>query len=87
MARKALIDQAGTVVNVIEVTDGDFTPPDGCTLVDATDDAEPGGAWDGHEFTRAPAGTPPAAPPSREEFAAVVSALEDLTTTVLMGGM
>ena len=55
MARYALIITAsGLVDNVIEY-DGSapFTPPPGQELRVATDDAEPGGTWNGSAFVRA----------------------------------
>ena len=55
MARYALIITAsGMVDNVIEY-DGSapFTPPTGQELRVATDDAEPGGTWNGSAFVRA----------------------------------
>ena len=55
MARYALIITAtGRVDNVIEY-DGSapFTPPTGQELRVATDDAEPGGTWNGSAFVRA----------------------------------
>ena len=60
MARYALIITAsGLVDNVIEY-DGSapFTPPTGQELRVATDDAEPGGTWNGSAFVRAPEVTP-----------------------------
>tara|TARA_R110000744_G_scaffold48174_3_gene105541 strand:+ start:105 stop:482 length:378 start_codon:yes stop_codon:yes gene_type:complete len=60
MARYALIITAtGAVDNVIEY-DGSapFTPPTGQELRVATDDAEPGGTWNGSAFVRAPAYVP-----------------------------
>ena len=56
MARYALIITAtGAVDNVIEY-DGSspFTPPTGQELRVATNDAEPGGSWNGSAFVRAP---------------------------------
>ena len=56
MARYALIITAsGLVDNVIEY-DGSapFTPPTGQELRLATNDAEPGGSWNGSAFVRAP---------------------------------
>ena len=56
MGRYAMvITESGLVDNVI-VYDGvsPFTPPDGIELIEATDDAEPGGTWNGSEFVRAP---------------------------------
>jgi hypothetical protein len=56
MARYALIITAtGAVDNVIEY-DGSapFTLPTGQELRVATDDAEPGGSWNGSAFVRAP---------------------------------
>ena len=55
MGRYALIITAsGLVDNVIEY-DGSapFTPPTGQELRVATDDAEPGGTWNGSAFVRA----------------------------------
>jgi hypothetical protein len=60
MARYALIITAtGAVDNVIEY-DGSspFTPPTGMELRVATDDAEPGGTWNGSAFVRAVVPTP-----------------------------
>ena len=60
MGRYALIITAtGRVDNVIEY-DGSapFTPPTGQELRVATDDAEPGGSWNGSAFVRAVAPTP-----------------------------
>jgi hypothetical protein len=60
MARYALIISATNVVdNVIEY-DGSapFTPPTGQELRVATDDAEPGGTWNGSAFVRAPVVSP-----------------------------
>lgn len=45
MARKAVIDSDGIVVNVIELTDGTaWTPPSGCSVVDG-DGAALGGSY------------------------------------------
>ena len=60
MGRYALIITAtGVVDNVIEY-DGSapFTPPTGQELRVATDDAEPGGTWNGSAFVRAVVPTP-----------------------------
>jgi hypothetical protein len=60
MARYALIITAsGLVDNVIEY-DGSapFTPPTGQELRVATNDAEPGGSWNGSAFVRAPTVAP-----------------------------
>ena len=60
MARYALIITAsGLVDNVIEY-DGSapFTPPTGQELRVATDNAEPGGTWNGSAFVRAVVPTP-----------------------------
>ena len=60
MARYALIITAtGRVDNVIEY-DGSapFTPPTGQELRVATNDAEPGGSWNGSAFVRAPVVSP-----------------------------
>jgi len=50
-----VITATGAVDNVIEY-DGvsPFAPPVGVELIEATNDAEPGGTWDGSEFVRAP---------------------------------
>ena len=47
--------EKGAVTNVI-MYDGvsPFTPPTGIELIEATDDAEPGGTWNGSAFVRAP---------------------------------
>ena len=61
MGRYALIITAsGVVDNVIEY-DGSapFTPPTGQELRVATDDAEPGGTWNGSAFVRAVVPTVP----------------------------
>ena len=61
MARYALIITAsGAVDNVIEY-DGSapFTPPTGQELRVATNDAEPGGTWNGSVFVRAVVPTVP----------------------------
>jgi len=60
MGRYALIITAtGAVDNVIEY-DGSapFTPPTGQELRVATNDAEPGGTWNGSAFVRAPVVAP-----------------------------
>ena len=60
MGRYALIITAtGAVDNVIEY-DGSapFTPPTGQELRVATNDAEPGGSWNGSAFVRAPVVAP-----------------------------
>ena len=60
MGRYALIvTETGRVDNVI-VYDGvsPFTPPTGQELREATDDAEPGGTWNGSAFVRAVVPTP-----------------------------
>ena len=50
-----VITATGVVDNVI-VYDGvsPFTPPTGIELIEATNDAEPGGTWNGSAFVRAP---------------------------------
>ena len=56
MGRYAMVITAtGAVDNVIEY-DGSspFTPPTGIELIEATDDAEIGGTWNGSAFVRAP---------------------------------
>ena len=49
-----VITATGVVDNVI-VYDGvsPFTPPTGIELIEATNDAEPGGTWNGSAFVRA----------------------------------
>ena len=60
--RKALVDSKGLVVNVIVIEDGaNWSPPDGCILVDATNAGGPGYTWDGRKFV-APLAPAPAAP-------------------------
>lgn len=55
--RKAIIDDAGAVLNVIVVPDdwtgasGEWQPPAGTTVIDALD-AAPGDTWDGESFVR-----------------------------------
>jgi hypothetical protein len=55
MARYAMIVTATGVVDNVIVYDGvsPFTPPTGIELRVATDNAEPGGTWNGSEFVRA----------------------------------
>ena len=50
-----VVTASGLVDNVI-VYDGvsPFTPPTGIELIEATNDAEPGGTWNGSAFVRAP---------------------------------
>lgn len=50
-----VVTATGAVDNVI-VYDGvsPFTPPTGIELIEATDNAEPGGTWNGSAFVRAP---------------------------------
>lgn len=51
--RKAIVDGSGAVLNVIEIVDGaTFRLPKGRSLVEAGDNAEPGGTWDGEAFAR-----------------------------------
>ncbi|KKK70662.1 hypothetical protein LCGC14_2921710, partial [marine sediment metagenome] len=51
--RKALIDETGTVVNVIEINEGaDYSLPDGHELV-ATDTASVGDSYANSTFTEA----------------------------------
>ena len=49
-----VVTATGAVDNVI-VYDGvsPFTPPTGIELIEATNDAEPGGTWNGSAFVRA----------------------------------
>ena len=49
-----VVTATGAVDNVI-VYDGvsPFTPPTGIELIEATDNAEPGGTWNGSAFVRA----------------------------------
>jgi len=56
MGRYAMVVTATGVVDNVIVYDGvsPFTPPTGIELIEATDNAEPGGTWDGSEFVRAP---------------------------------
>ena len=56
MGRYAMVITAtGAVDNVIEY-DGSspFTPPTGIELIEADENAEPGGTWNGSAFVRAP---------------------------------
>ena len=54
-----VVTATGAVDNVI-VYDGvsPFTPPTGIELIEATDNAEPGGTWNGSAFVRAVVPTP-----------------------------
>lgn len=57
--KKAVVSQEGQVINVIEIEEGAiWSPPEGMVLVSATDDAEPGGSWDGRKFIRVLAAGP-----------------------------
>jgi hypothetical protein len=52
MARKALVDAAGVVVNLIEIEPGaDYTPPEGCTLVAPSAGVGPGHTYQNNTFT------------------------------------
>lgn len=50
--RKAVVrDSDGHVENVVEHDpESDWSPPSGHSLIDADEDAEPGGTWDGSQF-------------------------------------
>ena len=56
MGRYAMVVTATGLVDNVIVYDGvsPFTPPTGIELIEATDDAEPGGSWNGSAFVRAP---------------------------------
>ena len=56
MGRYAMVVTATGVVDNVIVYDGvsPFTPPTGIELIEATNDAEPGGTWNGSAFVRAP---------------------------------
>lgn len=57
MARKAVVDASGNVLNVIEIEPGaDWPTPEGCTLVDASNGGEPGGTYQAGQFTPASEG-------------------------------
>ena len=55
MGRYAMVITATGAVDNVIVYDGvsPFTPPTGIELIEATDDAEPGGTWNGSAFVRA----------------------------------
>jgi len=55
MGRYAMVVTATGVVDNVIVYDGvsPFTPPTGIELIEATDNAEPGGTWNGSAFVRA----------------------------------
>jgi len=56
ISRKAIVDKAGNVLNVIVYDDdADWHPPTGTTIVDATENAEPGATYDAKakSFTKA----------------------------------
>jgi hypothetical protein len=55
MGRYAMVITATGVVENVIMYDGvsPFTPPSGIELIEATDDAEPGGTWNGSAFVRA----------------------------------
>ena len=56
MGRYAMVVTATGAVDNVIVYDGvsPFTPPTGIELIEATDNAEPGGTWNGSAFVRAP---------------------------------
>ena len=56
MGRYAMVVTATGAVDNVIVYDGvsPFTPPTGIELIEATNDAEPGGTWNGSAFVRAP---------------------------------
>ena len=55
MGRYAMVVTATGAVDNVIVYDGvsPFTPPTGIELIEATDDAVPGGTWNGSAFVRA----------------------------------
>ena len=55
MGRYAMVVTASGLVDNVIVYDGvsPFTPPTGIELIEATDDAESGGTWNGSAFVRA----------------------------------
>ena len=55
MGRYAMVVTATGVVDNVIVYDGvsPFPPPAGVELIEATNDAEPGGTWNGSAFVRA----------------------------------
>ena len=55
MGRYAMVVTATGAVDNVIVYDGvsPFTPPAGVELIEATDNAEPGGTWNGSAFVRA----------------------------------
>ena len=55
MGRYAMVVTASGLVDNVIVYDGvsPFTPPTGIELIEATNDAEPGGTWNGSAFVRA----------------------------------
>jgi hypothetical protein len=55
MGRYAMVITATGAVDNVIVYDGvsPFTPPAGVELIEATDNAEPGGTWNGSAFVRA----------------------------------
>lgn len=49
--RMAVVDADNKVVNVIIYdTEGGWSPPEGCILVDASEAGGPGDTWDGTQF-------------------------------------
>jgi len=77
MGRYAMVITATGVVDNVIVYDGvsPFTPPTGIELIEATDNAEPGGTWNGSAFVRAVI-----AEPSTDEARTRVLMGEVLTT-------
>ena len=57
--RKALVDSDGLVLNTIVIKDdANWSPPDGCTLVDAQSGGSIGDTWDGKRFVGTTADIP-----------------------------
>jgi len=77
MGRYAMVVTATGAVDNVIVYDGvsPFTPPTGIELIEATDNAEPGGTWNGSAFVRAVI-----AEPSTDEARTRVLMGEVLTT-------
>ena len=79
--RHALIDEAGNVVNVIELEPGArWAPPEGCTVIKA-DMCEIGDSWDGVVLTNTslipePIVEEPRQPTKLDELEARIAALE-----------
>ena len=83
VTRKAIVNPSGLVVNVIAITDAEAAKValgEGVRLIEATQDAEVGGTYDGTRFIRRPPPAPMPDPEWKVEIEALklrVTALEE----------